>query len=173
MTEAGQLFYVNEAACRVLGYRREELLAMSIHDLDPNFPIEAWPLHWRELKEKGSLTFQSSHRRKNGREFPVEVTSNYVAFEGEEYNCSFARDITERRRAEQAQAALLRVSEVASKTENLESLLRTVRQQLGTLIDTRNFFVALYDTETKLYTFPTARTRTPTKIFHLSLWREV
>ena len=98
-----------------------------------------------KLKEKGSLTFQSSHRKKNGHEFPVEITSNYVEFEGEEYNCAFARDITERRRAEHAQAALLKVSEMASRTENLESLLRTVRRQFGTLIDTRNFYVALFD----------------------------
>jgi PAS domain S-box-containing protein len=157
MTKNAHLFYVNEAACRVLGYKREELLSMTLHDLDPNFPVEAWPIHWYELKEKGSLTFQSSHRKKNGQEYPVEITSNYVEFEGEEYNCAFARDVTERRRAEQAQAALLKVSEMASQTENLESLLKTVQQQFGTLIDTRNFYVALYNPDTGLYSFPYSR----------------
>jgi PAS domain S-box-containing protein len=165
MTENAQLFYVNEAACRVLGYSREELLAMSMHDLDPNFPTEAWPLHWSELREKKSFTFQSSHRRKNGREFPVEISANYVEFEGEAYYCAFARDITERRRTDLAQAALLKVSEIASQTENLESLLKTVQQQFGTLIDTRNFYVALYDPETELYTFPYSQDENPDEDF--------
>ena len=165
MTEDADLFYVNEAACRVLGYRREELLALTIHDLDPNFPTEAWPLHWHELKSKGSFTFQSSHRRKDGKEFPVEITANYVAFEGEEFYCAFARDITVRRRSELAQAVLLKVSEIASQTENLESLLKTVQQQFGALIDTRNFYVALYDPETKLYSFPYSQDEYPDEDF--------
>jgi len=167
MTKNANLFYVNEAACHVLGYKREELLSMTIHDLDPNFPIEAWSVHWRELKEKGNLTFQSSLRKKNGQEFPVEITANYVEFEGEEYKCAFARDVTERRRAEQAQTALLKVSEMASQTENLESLLRTVQQQLGTIIDTRNFYVALYDPATGFYSFPYSQDEHPDEDFSL------
>ncbi len=40
---------VNDAACRSLGYSREELLSKTVHDVDPEFPPERWPVHWREL----------------------------------------------------------------------------------------------------------------------------
>ncbi len=92
--------YVNDAACRSLGYAREELLTMTVHDIDPDFSSEVWPAHWRELRERGSFTVESRHRTKDGRVFPVELTLNYMQFEGKEYNCAFARDITERKLAE-------------------------------------------------------------------------
>ena len=97
-----KFMYVNEAACRSLGYSREELLTMSVHDIDPDFPVEAWPAHWSEVKEQGAFTIESHHRAKNGRVFPVEVSVNYLAFEGNEYNCAFAKDISERKQTENA-----------------------------------------------------------------------
>ncbi|TKJ36968.1 MAG: hypothetical protein CEE38_08660 [Planctomycetes bacterium B3_Pla] len=93
--------YVNEAACRSLKYSRQELLSMTVHDIDPNFPKDAWPEHWRELRRRGSFTIESVHRAKDGRTFPVEITINYLNYGGKEYNCAFARDITDRRETEQ------------------------------------------------------------------------
>jgi PAS domain S-box-containing protein len=75
---------------------------MTVHDIDPGFPPEVWPDHWREVKERGSFVIESHHRAKDGQIFPVEITVNYVEFEGNEYNCAFAHDITERKRAEKA-----------------------------------------------------------------------
>ena len=91
----------NEAACRSIGYLKEELLSMTVADLDPNFPMEKWPDHWNELKEKGSLVFETIHRHKNGAEFPVEVRVNFLKFGDKEYNFAFARDITKRKTAEE------------------------------------------------------------------------
>ncbi len=101
------ILHVNEAACRMLEYSREELTAMTLHDLDPAFPPEAWPAHWEELKRKGSLTFESQQWSKTGRVLDVEVTVNYLCYDGQEYNCAIVRDISERKRAE----AALRISE--------------------------------------------------------------
>ena len=44
-----QFIYVNVAACRSLGYKRKELLSMTVHDIDPAFPAEIWPEHWKDL----------------------------------------------------------------------------------------------------------------------------
>jgi len=98
----GRLMYVNKAACQGLGYTREELLGMTIHDLSPPRPKEGWPERWLFLKQIGSHTFESIHRTREGREFPVEVTSNYIEFGGQGYICGFARNITERKRIERA-----------------------------------------------------------------------
>jgi len=107
---------VNDNVCKAFGYSREELLNMSIPDIDVNFTFKIWPNHWKELKEKTSFTFESLHRRKDGTTFPVEVTVNYMEFENEEYNCAFARDITERKKQEEA---------LVQRTQQLEILSRT------------------------------------------------
>jgi PAS domain S-box-containing protein len=100
-SDAG-FIYVNEAACHNLGYSRDELLKMTVHDIDPNFPKEIWSEHWADLKRKGSFVLESHHRTKDGRIFPVELSVNYLKFGGKEYNCAFARDITERKKTEEA-----------------------------------------------------------------------
>ncbi len=108
---------VNEHMCRLSGYSRDELLSMSVYDVDANMPKEAWADHWQQLKERGSVTFESHLRTKNGRIVPVEINTNYMKFEGKEYNCAFARDISERKRAEEAlrftQFSIDRVAEAA------------------------------------------------------------
>jgi PAS domain S-box-containing protein len=97
-----RFIYVNDAACQRLGYSRDELLTMTVHDIDPGFPELVWADHWREVKERGSFTLESNHRAKDGQVFPVEITVNYIEFGGKEYNCAFARDISERKLVEEA-----------------------------------------------------------------------
>jgi len=100
MEPQGRIVYVNEAACRTLERSREELLSLSIPDIDPNFSPRDWGGVWEKVKALGSLTLETCHQTKRGRVFPVEVTSNYIEFRGKEYTCAFAHDITERKRAE-------------------------------------------------------------------------
>jgi len=107
----GQFYYVNEAACSRLGYSREELLWMGVADIDPNFPRQAWPEHWQRVRCEGSFRFESCHRRKAGDIIPVEISVNYLNFEGKEYNCVFARDISERKRTEEEIARLAKLPE--------------------------------------------------------------
>jgi PAS domain S-box-containing protein len=98
----GRFVYVNDAACTSLGYSREELLSLTVQDIDSGFPDESWSKHWQDVKRRQSCTLQSQHRAKDGRVFPVDISVNYFEYQGEEYNCAFARDVTERKRAEDA-----------------------------------------------------------------------
>ena len=102
-----RILHVNEAACRMLEYTSDELTTMTVHDIDPSFPLEAWPAHWEELKQKGAMTFESKHWSRTGLVLDTEVTVNYLQYEGREYNCAIMRDIGERKRADEA----LRASE--------------------------------------------------------------
>jgi diguanylate cyclase (GGDEF)-like protein/PAS domain S-box-containing protein len=99
--EQARIVYVNEALCLEHGYTGEELLAMTIPDINPEYPVEAWLAHWNELKEKGNLTLESKNRRKDGSIFPVEISANFVKFEGKEFNVAYVRNITERKRTEE------------------------------------------------------------------------
>jgi hypothetical protein len=100
--ETGRYHYANDEGCRVLGYTRAELLRMTVADIDPEFPAGRWSDHWRELKARRSLSFESRHRTRDGRIFPVEISANYFEYGGRAYNLGLVRDITERKQAEEA-----------------------------------------------------------------------
>ena len=102
VAQDGRFLYVNDAACQLLKYCREELLTMRVADVTPDFPAEIWPEHWQEVKQRGSFTFESVKKAKDNRRFPVEITVNYFDFNGGEYNCVFVRDITTRQQIEDA-----------------------------------------------------------------------
>ncbi|MBP0020456.1 MAG: PAS domain S-box protein [Cyanobacteria bacterium SBLK] len=95
----GQFLYVNEAACRSLGYSVEELLAMEVGDIDPDYPPERFAEHWQDTKQQSDL-FESYHRHKDGRIFPVEIVKVYLDWYGEESAFCFVRDISDRKQAE-------------------------------------------------------------------------
>ncbi|NOZ48470.1 MAG: DUF3365 domain-containing protein, partial [Chloroflexi bacterium] len=118
--------YVNDAACKALGYSREALLAMSMPDIDPEFSQEVWKSHWQELRQKKSFVFESIHRRKDGSIFPVEIAFNYIQFGDKEYNCAFVRDITEHQQIEkQLKAYSEKLEEmVAERTAGLETAIK-------------------------------------------------
>ena len=97
----GRISYVNHAACQALGYSYQELTSMRVPEIDPDFPGEKWGAHFLEIKEAGSMTFEAHHRTKSGRLFPVEILTNYLAYDDQEYLCAYVRDITERKRAEE------------------------------------------------------------------------
>ena len=65
-----------------------------------------------------------------------------------------ARDVKDQKQAERGQQVLLNLAQAVSMTTNLDELLAYIHYQLGTLIDTTNFYVALYDAVTKQYSFP-------------------
>jgi len=97
----GRFIDINNAFCRSLGYSREQLLSMTVHDIDPLYPAATWPEFWEKLKQVDSLIFESIHRTKEGKLIPVEINVNFFEYKGKEYQCGFARDITERKQAEE------------------------------------------------------------------------
>ena len=103
-TPEGEFVYVNDTACTSLGYDRDELMCLRIWNINPivNLNPEKWSDVWNRLREQKTIHIESIHVRKDGTEFPVEIVSTYVQFGDQEYNCGFARDISERKQAEDA-----------------------------------------------------------------------
>ena len=91
---------VNEKACKDLGYTREELLSMTVFDIDTGAD-EAHGRVLKELRESGFVVVQALHKRKDGSTFPVETSLRLVERE-RSYVVAVTRDISERRRAEAA-----------------------------------------------------------------------
>jgi len=108
MTEDARIWKVNAAACAALGYERDELVGMTIPDIDPLMTPELWTGHWRDLQQKGSVKLETQHRLKSGSVIDVEVVANLVACGGQQFNCAIVRDITERKEADRRLAAVAR-----------------------------------------------------------------
>lgn len=101
-----RIMYVNEAACRMLGYSAEEFMTMSVWDFDPHFGQEQWDQHWRDVVRRKRFRFTSEHQHRQGQHIPVEITANYLIYKGEEYNFAFVRDLSGEERSRQILNAL-------------------------------------------------------------------
>ncbi|MEE9555009.1 MAG: PAS domain S-box protein [candidate division Zixibacteria bacterium] len=123
----GEFVNVNDTACEVLEYTREELLSMTVFDIDPVFQQHVWIPHWLDVKERKSFIIETKHKTKSGKLYPVEVAVNYMEYGGKEYNCAFARDITDRKQSERD--------------------LRAANEQLRTSVENMPLAYILWDTD--------------------------
>ena len=98
--DKGRLTFVNDAYCRMSGYRREELLTMTISDLEVRESPERVRQHLDRIMEEGRDRFETRHRRKDGSLIELEISVNRSA--GERMAFAFLRDITDRKVAEAA-----------------------------------------------------------------------
>jgi PAS domain S-box-containing protein len=98
----GSLFYINEAGCRLLGYSLDELLDMKISQIDPNYNDIEISRKFALLKKKKYMVKETTWKTKNGEILPIEVSVNYLEYDGRNLGCAFARDISYRKMAEQA-----------------------------------------------------------------------
>lgn len=121
MRSDSEIFYVNDAACKKLGYSREELVGMHVWEWDPLFPREVWPEFWQEMQQKKNIEFETQHQKKSGEVFPVRIRGHLLQHGNEEVLFAFVTDIS----VEKAQKEKLAVineqikSEVELKTEQL------------------------------------------------------
>lgn len=90
---------VNKTGCRDLGYSREELLTMKVPDIDPGFTAAVQAKMELALKKSEMVVMESSHRRRDGSSFPVEVSVKRVELD-RLYNVVAVRDISARKAME-------------------------------------------------------------------------
>jgi PAS domain S-box-containing protein len=97
----GRFLEVNESYCNMVGYTREELLTMSIPDIEALEEPEEIAQRIKKSMEQGADRFETRHVHKDGKILDVEVSINYVPMGGGQFFV-FIRDVTERKRAEEA-----------------------------------------------------------------------
>ncbi|GFK94144.1 putative sensor histidine kinase pdtaS [Fundidesulfovibrio magnetotacticus] len=97
----GRLVEVNSEAERQTGRPREELLGMSITDLDLGRDDENLAQFTRDIRENRLAVFETRMRHRQGHDFPVEVRVVHMERGGQGYMLGSARDITRRKRAEE------------------------------------------------------------------------
>ncbi len=97
----GKFLEVNDIACSKLGYSREELLGMNLFDVSTPEDINDLPKIFKKLLQQEHATFEKIHIAKNGLKIPVEINSHVFHWNGRRFVQAIARDITDRKRAEE------------------------------------------------------------------------
>lgn len=99
---SGRISAVNRRSCEQLGYTREELLQLSVVDIDPQVTLAQAQEIWRSLRPGAALTLNTRHRCKDGSTVPVEVQIGCFDAQGTRHFIGLVRNTDERRRQEAA-----------------------------------------------------------------------
>lgn len=123
----GNFLDMNDAYCHMMGYSREELLAIKISDIEAKESLQETIQHMERVKEVGWDRFETRSRRKDGKIISVEVSVNYMEAGGGRFFV-FLRDITNRQRTQEALLNALKESrqrqeEVAALLEASKAIL--------------------------------------------------
>ena len=121
----GRLLDVNDAACRLLGYTREELLALTVDGIELNDTPGQVAETIAGVFRTGSARFERCMRRKDGTLVEVELSVNSLPV-GESRVMAFARDISARKRADEERDATVRLLKLINKPNALDALMREV-----------------------------------------------
>jgi PAS domain S-box-containing protein len=151
----GKIEYVNPATCAISGYSSDELIGKhpSIFN-SGDMKSEDFLEMWNAIKNGNEWRGEFRNRKKNGELYTERASVSPIKNQKNEitHYLSIQEDVTERKQAELIQKVLFNISKQAFETNDINQLLEIVRNELSTLIDTSNFYVAFYNEETGMLT---------------------
>jgi len=157
-----QFIDCNQAAIKMLGYNtKEEFINTHPSKLSPEFQpdglssFQKAQTMMQTALDHGTNRFEWRHTKKNGEVFPVEVLLTAISNEPDNrlIHCVW-RDITELEREAQIKEIIYNITKKASSTLNIEKLFVFIKSELQKLINTNNFFIALYDKTSDMISTP-------------------
>jgi len=144
VSKEGKILRVNQAACDMLGYTREELEKLDVSAVAPDFAPFVWDSHWIYLIENRTQYVETRQKRKNGVLIDVGVTSNFVSLGEDEYVFAVVRDLTATKETERAmlesQRALAKSRQaLLEQKDELEAIFNTSKDGIAILDQESNF----------------------------------
>jgi PAS domain S-box-containing protein len=153
----GNIVFMNEAMKKILKTSKDNpVLDNPFLDIvKPEYHQSTLDRH-RTVIEKGVDVGQVEHKyvRQDGKEIDVEVSALPVTHEGRPAAQVVVRDITDRKHDERLKDVVYQISQAASTCDRLEDLFSAIHRALSTILDTSNFYIALYNPEENILSFP-------------------
>lgn len=150
---SGTIVKANKSACLFYGYSANEILKKKISDINI-LPENEVKKEMALAKSEKRLFFNFRHRLASGEIRDVEVYSGPIIENERTLLYSIIHDVTEKKQLIKVQNILLNISKATGESDSLEDLLGVIHEQVGSLIDATNFYVAIYNKHTKEYSFP-------------------
>jgi len=151
-----RLVQMNQGALKKLGYEPDQIEGLTVLNVLHGYD-EA---RFRELvqplvrDEQPGLMLTAFHVRKNGATYPVDITLQLWKADQPAVFVAIAQDVAERRRAEAIRVAAQRIAESALTAPTIERMFFEIHEVIAGLMPASNFYVALYDEEADLISFP-------------------
>ena len=95
MDENGNIVYANSKFCERLGYKKADIIRLSIFDINSTTTKESWKNHWEIVQKQKYYQFKGIHKNKEGKYYEVEVTAQYFSNNGKKLICAIVNDITQ------------------------------------------------------------------------------
>jgi formate hydrogenlyase transcriptional activator len=127
----GNIIEVNEMATYMTGRSRDELLTMKVPELNPSDIVQDFPGFWKKLKKAKKITFEAKHLHKEGYLYEVEITGNYIEYNGQEFSCSIVRDIRKKKKEEDILRIISEGTAALTGMDYLQELTKIVTEVLG------------------------------------------
>ncbi len=155
-----KLISCNPAAIKMYGYSANELMSLSPTKLSPKHQIGGTLSSVGNIQEMNSALkgkskpYEWLSLKKDGTTFDTEILLKKITLNDGDYIHAIVKDISEKKRAELIQKALYNISNAVLTTDTLKSFIEIIKEEMGRIIDTTNFFIAFYDQETDLFSSP-------------------
>jgi len=150
----------NQSVCKLFRCSKEEIIGKSPVDFSPEVQPDGQN-SFLSASEKIEAAYNGipqrfywKHKTKDNVLFDAEVTLNRVFIENKNLIQAVVRDITEQKKTERIQNAIYRISESAYTAIDMYALYKKIHEIISTLLPVKNIYIALYDDETELLSFP-------------------
>jgi diguanylate cyclase (GGDEF)-like protein/PAS domain S-box-containing protein len=154
----GHILNINPYFTKTFGYTLKEISGRNIAEgviYPENKFVEGERLTKKGLTFKGVSEYETIRKKKDGTLIPVVISASSVIIDGQpKGTIALYRDITECKQNEQLQQVLYNISKSANSAISLDQLYPLIHQELGSIIDTTNFYIALVDEKEDKIFFP-------------------
>jgi len=156
VNEEFRILRINQEFIRLFGFTPAEAVGKTIDQLlvPPDRYAE---MTWisQNVKQGNHLSLETRRQRKDGALVEVLLSTSPVTLNGKRIAIyATYRDITEQKRAEELNAALYAIAARSQSAEDLQQFYAAIHNIVGQLMYARNFYIALYDAQSRLLTFP-------------------
>ncbi len=151
------LQFVNERMTEIVGYTKEELIGIStelLYESAEEFE-RVGKLKYGQITKSGISSIKTKYKTKSGKIIDVLVSSS--AIDPSDYSKGYTfsvQDITKEARQGKLQEVLLHISNAINYSEDITTLASTIQKELAKVIDTTNFYIALYNKYQNTFSLP-------------------